>query len=134
MKLLRITVLSLLCASTFMACKKDKDDATTTPKSSEMAGNWVGKYGNGSDSPALYFAFVLGSSGTIEEVNKYGVKLAKGTWTINGYKFVASLRYLADASNGYSVTATLNEAKNTLTGTWGYRYNVSNGGAFYMNK
>lgn len=133
MKLLRIAVLSLLCASTFMACKKDKDDKTTT-NSSEMAGNWVGKYGNGSDSPALYFAFVLRSNGTMDEVNKYGVKLATGTWTINGNKFVASLRYVADSSNGFSVTATLNEAKNTLTGTWGYRYNVSNGGAFYMNK
>lgn len=133
MKLLKIAVLSLLCVSTFMACKKDKDDKTTT-NASGMAGTWVGKYGNGTDSPNIYYAFSIKSNGTLEEINKYGVKIGEGIWTISGNKFVATLHYLANPSGGFSVTATLNDSKNKLTGTWGYGNSATDGGAFYMNK
>jgi hypothetical protein len=99
-----------------------------------MAGNWVGKYGNGSASPSFYYAFVIKSNGTLEEINQLGVKIGEGIWTISGNKFVATLHYLANPSGGFSVDATLNEGKNNLTGTWGYGNNVSDGGSFYMNK
>ena len=133
MKLLKIAVLSLLCASAFTACKKDKDNGTIT-NTSDIAGNWVGKYGNGSDVPNIYYAFIIKSNGTLDEVNKYGVKIGEGTWTISGNKFLATAHYLANPSGGFSVNATLSGDKINLTGTWGYGNNASDGGTFYMHK
>lgn len=132
MKFLKIAVFCLLCVSTFMACKKDKDD--NTAGTNELAGNWVGKYGYDTNSSTYYYAFQLKSDGTMKEVNQYGVVKGEGTWSVSGNQFTVTYHSTANASVVYTVKATVNAGKNNLTGTWGYGSAMSDGGAFYMNK
>lgn len=133
MKLLKIAVFGLLWVSTFIACKKDKDDSPPA-STNEMVGNWVGKYGYDTNSSTYYYAFQIKSDGTMKEINQYGVVKGEGTWSVSGNQFTATYHSSSNSSVVYVVKATVNAGKNNLTGTWGYGSAMSDGGAFYMNK
>lgn len=132
MKFLKLPILVLLVSSVFIACKKDSD---TNSANAGIAGNWVGKYGFGNETPAVYYRFNIKANGVIEELNASGNSKGSGTWSLNGTNFTAHYQWKAPMNTVFTVAATYDAATGKLSnGTWGYDESATNGGLWEQTK
>lgn len=131
MRVLKITMIALMFSGIFMACSKD-NDGNSNPVSIE--GRWVGKYGNGSANPSIYYSLNFKSGGIIEEYNSSDQKLGEGTWEMTGNTITAHYNWLPPNSSSYTIVAAFNSSQGKLLGNWGYGNNATNGGLFEMTK
>jgi hypothetical protein len=132
MKFLKLPILALFLSAVFFSCKKDSDSVPQPAPG--IAGDWIGKYGFGNETPAIYFRFNIKSNGEIEELNSSGNSKGGGTWNLNGTTFTATYQWKAPLNTKYKVAATYDAATNKLSGTWGYDNNATNGGLWEQTK
>lgn len=130
MKTLKICALTALMFAALLGCKKD-DPA---PVTESIAGRWEGKYGNGTKTPDWFWSFEISPGGVIDELNSSGDKIGDGIWTLSGDKFLSTYHNDFPYNATYSLKATYNSSEKTLTGTWGFRNNDSDGGTFKLTK
>ena len=133
MKQLKFLFVLVLGITLFASCNKDKDDVVSIP-ATELTGVLEGKYGTGTNTPSSFYSFNLKADGTMQELNSAGEINGTGTWTITGTTFRATHHYLFPANAFFVTTGTYNTATKTITGTWGYGSNDSDGGKWYMTK
>ncbi|MBC7947313.1 MAG: hypothetical protein H7Y42_05500 [Chitinophagaceae bacterium] len=130
MKFLKLSILTTVFSICVLACNKDSDGTASQP----IAGKWVGTYGFGNESPAIYYAFNIKSNGVIEELSQSGNSKGSGTWNLNGNTFTAHYQWKAPLNTIYTVIATYDVATGKLTGTWGYDDDGDNGGLWEQSK
>lgn len=121
-------ILSLVFA--FTSCKKEKDPVYS------IEGYWVGKYGNGSATPASGYSMLIEPGGVLMVAD--GSKMsssskAVGTWTITDNVFKATYTYQNGGST-FSIQANFHENGKLTEGTWGQGSNVSGSGTWYMDR
>jgi hypothetical protein len=126
----KLLFLTLLFTTAFTACKKD-DPTPTYP----IEGYWVGKYGNGSATPASGFSMVVESGGVMTIADGATItnsSKAAGTWTLVDGIFTATYTYTSGGT--YSVQATFTNDGKLTNGTWGPNNSTSGSGTWFMNR
>ena len=132
MKVLKAAIVALLFSTTFLACKKDSSSPSSSPS---VAGKYVGTYGFDDETPNLFYSLNIRADGVIQEIGESsGVPTGEGTWQLNGNTLTATYTMLFEPYNKYSIVAIFDEGKGTLTGTWGYDNNGTDGGKMAMSK
>ena len=119
---MRATLLLLILATLF-ACKKDSN-GTSLP---DPRGTWVGKWGDNFDTPNNNYHIVVKDNNVAEINNSFADYT--GTWSIDGYTFVAT--YIVSAQ---TLTLKAPIANSHMEGVW---RNVSTNqyhGTFYLDK
>jgi opacity protein-like surface antigen len=112
MKNFRIIAVALLMTIGVISCKKDNDDAPAFV----MEGQWTGKLGTGSGTPASQFALNLKTGGVLERLNSSGSVTGTGSWSLTGNNFTAS--YTFSSGTVVNLTGNLEKASNKLDGSW----------------
>jgi hypothetical protein len=130
MKTLRIYALSALVFAILFGCQKDEPK----PITESISGVWEGKYGNGTKTPDFYWSFRIHANGVVDELNNAGDKIGDGIWTKSGDNFLSTYHNDTPYNATYSLKATYNTSEATLTGTWGYGNNDSDGGTFKLTQ
>lgn len=130
MKTLKICALTALMLAPLWSCQKN-DPA---PATESISGIWEGKYGNGTKTPDWFWSFKIDPNGVIHELNSTGDKIGDGIWTQSGDKFLSTYHNDSPYNATYSLKATYNTSERTLTGTWGFGNNDSDGGTFKLAK
>lgn len=123
-----VAVLSLML--TFTSCKKEKDPVHT------IEGYWVGKYGNGSATPASGYTMLVEAGGVLTIADGSTISSsskAVGTWTMTGNVFKATYTYQNGGAT-FSIQANFNNTGKLSDGTWGSGSNVSGSGTWYMDR
>ena len=141
MKNLKISILFLMIASAFIACKKD-DSINPAPiggsvnvnPDKSMMGKWVGKYGFDGENPNVYYCFVFHADSTLTEWNSLNDSIGYGTWGLSGTQFHSMSRFYPPSVSIFKLDATLDTVHMKITGTWGYQPSSVNGGKFYFIK
>jgi hypothetical protein len=134
MKFLKFSVLVLFMSAIFFSCKKDSENIVAPVPAAGISGDWVGKYGFGTETPGIYFRFSIQANGVIDELNSSGSSKGGGSWSLNGTSFTASYQWKAPYYTKYKVAATYNEVTHKLSGTWGYDNSATNGGLWEQTK
>jgi hypothetical protein len=134
MKFIKLSILTLLTSVVLLSCSKNSDDVIPHNPAPGISGDWIGKYGFGNETPAVYFRFNIQADGKIDELNSSGNSKGGGTWELNGASFTAHYQWKAPMNTIFSVAATYNEATHKLTGTWGYDNSTTNGGLWEQTK
>jgi hypothetical protein len=133
MRILKLALVALVTAATFVACKKDHDQSTQANPA--MQGVYAGKYGFGSETPDDDFKFTIKANGVFQELSvNNGNPTGQGTYTINGNTITATYNMLWAPFNKYSITGTFNPSTGKIIGTWGYDNNPADGGKIDMAK
>ncbi len=121
---LLLAICTLLIASTFSGCSKDKGEKENHNK---LEGLWTGSYTitAAPEAGSSYFSFVIKPDGTLLVDSKFENKqhLAVGTWQLNGKTLTCTYSYVyGQSSSGTSTvqqaTATWDEAGKLIDGTW----------------
>ena len=132
MKNIKFLLFVIIAASVLFACKK-KDKVQPT-----VAGYWIGKYGNSSDAPSKFYAFLFRTGGTVRVYSNIAdtatANKAEGTYNVSGTTVTTTYKYLPGLTEQYSTTATADAGFTTMSGTWGSGVNTSGGGTFNLTK
>jgi hypothetical protein len=128
--ILKSYVLTMLVLTTLLGCRKD-DPA---PVQESISGVFEGKYGNGTKTPDFFWGFEIKPGGVINELNSAGEKIGDGIWTKSGDKFLATYHNDTPYNATYSLKAVYSTSEHTLTGTWGFGNNDSDGGTFRLTR
>jgi hypothetical protein len=134
MKFLKFSIVAFFASVVLFSCSKNSDDVTHNEPTPGIQGDWIGKYGFGNETPAVYFRFKIQAGGVIDELNSSGNSKGGGTWSLAGTSFTAHYQWKAPLNTIYTVAATYNEATHKLTGTWGYDNSATNGGLWEQTK
>lgn len=130
MKVLKAAIIAVVVSTSFLACKKDSSKPAPS-----VAGKYVGAYGFDNENPSYFYSLNIRADGVIQEIGESsGSPTGEGTWQMNGNTLTATYTMLFEPYNKYSVIATFDEGKGTLTGTWGYDSNGSDGGKMAISK
>jgi hypothetical protein len=122
----------LLLIVTVTSCKKEKAPAPTYP----VEGYWVGKYGNGTSTPASGFSMVVEAGGKVTVADGDNItssSKAAGTWTVTGNVFKATYTY-ANGGSTFTIQANWSNDGKLTSGTWGSGTNVSGNGTWFMDR
>jgi hypothetical protein len=131
MRILTTAIIALFISTAFMACKKDSDKPEKSTVGAE--GLYTGKYGFDSETPHIDYSLNLKVGGIIEEIGQSsGNAVGRGTWKLNGNQLTASYTMLFEPFSDYFLVATFDPSAKTLTGTWGFESNGTDGGKFIM--
>ncbi len=120
-----IFAMLVMAAFIFTSCKKDNP----SPKH-PIAGNWVGKYGSGNETPSTFFKIQILDNGTLKIKNEENVVTGSGTWELNELNFTAVYSY--EPGNHLNLAAKYSEA--TLSGSWGFGVANPADGDFFLEK
>ncbi|HEX4877048.1 MAG TPA: hypothetical protein VFV31_10280 [Chitinophagaceae bacterium] len=116
---------------TFTSCKKDDCPAPTYP----IEGLWIGKYGNGTATPASGYSMVVEPGGKLTVADGDNITTstkAYGTWTLSGNTFQATYTY--PPSTTYSIKATWSNSGKLTDGTWGPGSTPTGSGTWFMDR
>lgn len=141
MKKKGIFLLLAVAASTmvFLSCKKDKnkpeeeDPDAHLPPLTNVVGYWVGKYGGGSATPSVDYAFLVKSEDNKIVVYENSADTANagkayGKWNFDPATKKFTAYYAYDQNRRYSLSGTLTHR--SLIGTWGNLLEVTGGGTY----
>lgn len=133
MKTIKIILIAFFTVSILFACKKK--DTTPAPT---VVGFWKGLYGSGTDTPATPYALLFRGNGTVRafasNTDTTLAQKAEGTYNVSGTSLQITYTYLPPSSNTISATSTATATFATMTGTWGFETNRTNGGTFNLTK
>ena len=124
-------VILFVALCTFVSCSKKKDDVPPAPT---MAGKWVGKWGNGNETPNTYFSFTINANGTLTVEEGNPLDFGTGTWTLEGDTFKAVYEYNDNPGEKLNVAAKVNQARTEIEGEWGVGAVNQGDGTFFMVK
>jgi hypothetical protein len=128
-------IFCLVLTLTFISCKKEDCPAPPVP-TYPVEGLWVGKYGNGTNTPNSGYCMVIEAGGKImvaDGDNMTSSSKATGTWTVTGNIFKATYTYSGGGST-FSVQANWSSDGKLTSGTWGSGTNVSGNGTWFMDR
>ncbi|MGB4775246.1 MAG: hypothetical protein WBP45_08740 [Daejeonella sp.] len=133
MKFIKASLIVLLIAGAFTACKKDKKPALPT----KIEGKWAGKFGSSvNDLKEFNFTVkpVENGEGVLESTDPGNPgKVLTGTWKLTDGVFSGVLPY--DGGNHYSFSASFDSKEGKLTlGTLTDSADPSVTKIFYLNK
>lgn len=134
MKLLNLTIISIL-ALTFASCNKNNDSTSTPVPPASIEGVFDGKYGFDNEAPHANYTLNFKPNGTIQEIGQSsGAPTGQGTYLLKGNHLSASYKMLFEPFNDYFLEATFDATSKTITGTWGYEAGATDGGKFSVKK
>ncbi len=112
-------------------CHKTNSSA---PVARAVVGFWVGKYGNGNDTPVDGYAYLFRSNGTVrvyDDQDTASGSAGEGTYVLNDSTVTTT--YSIDIQ-AYSSVGMINSASTEISGTWKSGAGLSGGGMFILNK
>ena len=131
--LFKSTLMVLIVAFTFAACKKDHDKNGSS--NAAVEGLYVGKYGFDNADPDTDYKLNFKAGGILQEIGtNSGAVMGQGTWQVNGNTVTGTYTMNYSPFNVYSVTGTVNPATKKLTGTWGYDNSTIDGGKMELTR
>ena len=137
------TIVCLLAALCFAACKKDPRPAPP-PATQPLSGVWAGKYGTRAVNapgdtvfvtPMHKFTMIFHPNGTmvVYDGDEGAALVANGVYSLQNGKFYGQYSYFRGGSGEFSLHAVL-EKPDSLAGTWHIGYGGQTGGRFYLGK
>jgi hypothetical protein len=130
-KVFRTGAVLILALTLFVSCKKSDTVVPAYP----TEGLWVGKYGNGTATPASGFSMVVESGGKVTVADGDNItssSKAAGTWTLTGNVFKATYTYTG--GNTFTIQANWSNDGKMTGGTWGNGSSPTGSGTWYMDR
>ncbi|MBL7729101.1 MAG: hypothetical protein JNM68_15500 [Dinghuibacter sp.] len=133
MKKLLFLAATAFVLATGTSCKDDECPAPTYP----VEGLWVGKYGNGTATPASGFSMVVEAGGKVTVADGDNItssSKASGTWTLTGNVFKATYTYSTPGGSTFTIQANWGNNGKMTSGTWGSGSNPTGSGTWFMDR